>query len=178
MIIVGFYSSTIHANTDERAEHIKSLINSFVVNAVEHSDDEKVDAIINQFESITLGHCQSEIAVSFAKDAVNGQSNAVVLSCEGAENWHVYVPIHIQIMTKVLSVNHLISMGDVITETDINYELHDKNRLYEGYFKEKQDVVGLSASRTIPAGSPLTKKNIKQCKAKPNDHSGHQKRSD
>lgn len=162
MITGGFYSSIIHANTDERVERIKSLINSFVVNAVEHSDDETVEAIINPFQSITSGDCQSEITVSFAKEAVNAQSNAVILSCEGAENWHVYIPVHIQIMTKVLSVNHLITMGEVITENDIHYELYDKNRLYEGYFKEKQDVVGLSASRTIPAGSPLTKKNIKQ----------------
>lgn len=165
VIMAGFYSPALHATTDKSVEQIKSLINDYVVDTVPHNDDETVSVIIKQFDDIQLGYCQGEMIVSFAKEALGSQPNAVVLSCEGTDNRHVYVPIQIQIMTKVLSVNRLISMGDVITENDISYELYDKNRLYEGYFKEKQDVIGLSVSRTISAGSPLTKKNLKQLPA-------------
>lgn len=157
-----FFVSNSRADDYEAAETITKAIQSFVVEHTAHDEGEQVSVLINPFNHTTLSHCNTPLSVSFSREEASTQSNAVVVECHSADNWRIYVPVHIQIMAEVLSVNHTLAPGDVITDADLSFELQDKNRLYEGYFKEKEDVIGLSAFRAIPVGSPLTKKNVKQ----------------
>lgn len=162
IIMSVFFVANNHADGYESADAITKAIQAFVVDNTAHDDSEQVSVLINPFNHTTLSHCTTPLSVSFSREDATNQSNAVVVECHSSDNWRIYVPVHIQIMSEVLSVNHTLAPGDVITEADLTFELQDKNRLYEGYFKNKDDVIGLSAFRAIPVGSPLTKKNVKQ----------------
>lgn len=157
-----FFVVKSHADGYQSPDTITKAIQSFVVENTAHDQGEQVSVLISPFNHTTLTDCSSPLSVSFSRDDAANQSNAVVVECHSSNSWRIYVPVHIQIMTDVLSVNHTLAAGDVITEADLTFELQDKNRLYEGYFKDKDDVIGLSAFRAIPLGSPLTKKNVKQ----------------
>jgi flagellar basal body P-ring formation protein FlgA len=161
-VMCVFYSPISNAEEFETLENIKALVEPFVIKNTEHNEDETVSVLITKFESMKLTRCSSEIIVSYSKENAASQSNSVILECPNVEGWRVFVPIHVQVMTPVLSVNRMVVPGDIIEDSDIAYEHYDKNRLYDGYFKEKTDVIGLSATKSIPAGAPLTKKNLKQ----------------
>lgn len=163
VIFVGhLYSPQLCADTFESPDRIKSAIDLFITNQLQQSDEEKVVVSVNQIDTLKLARCQNPLKVSFPQDNATSQANAVLVSCDGETSWNIFVPVQIQLMTSIVSVNRVVYAGEVITEDDLVYERADKNRLYDGYYKEKNDVIGLAALRAISAGSPLTKKNLKQ----------------
>lgn len=150
------------ASEYEDLAHLKSLVESYVKENVPHESGDDITVSISKLDSLKLAKCHNEIMVSFSPEMIANQPGAVILKCDSVVNWNVYVPIQTRIMTKVLTVNRLISPGDIITENDLDTVTYDKNRLYDGYFREESDVVGLSAVRNIVSGTPLTRKNLKQ----------------
>ncbi|MGQ3892731.1 flagellar basal body P-ring formation chaperone FlgA [Legionella sp. CNM-4043-24] len=147
----------------ESVPQLKSMIETWVRANAAHEEQDEVVVQVGQLDGLKLRACEKKVTVSFAKEAgPANQPGAVILSCESRDTWNVYVPIQIQIMTRVLAVNRLVSPGELLGENDVDLTVYDKNRLYDGYFKNKEDVVGMSASRSINAGTPLTRKNLKQ----------------
>lgn len=155
-------SSGYCAEGYEDTRHLKSQVDSFVTANVAHDENDVVSVQVSQLDSLKLKQCDKTVTVSFSREGLSNQPAAVILACDGAETWNVYVPIQVQIMTKVLSVTRLVSPGETLIENDIDFVPYDKNRLYDGYFKSKQELVGMTASRAIAAGTPLTRKNVKQ----------------
>jgi len=157
------WSSTINAEEYETKGHLESIVEAFVLEHIERRDDEHITVQVNSLNAnIKLSYCESKIDISFAKGNSLSQSNAVVLQCHSEPSWNIYVPVSVQILSKVVAADRLIASGDIITEHDLVYEEYDKNKLYDGYFKDISDVVGLSVVRSIPAGTALTKRNVRQ----------------
>lgn len=146
----------------EETSRLKSLVEAYVIANVAHDDQDEVSVVVSQIDNLKLQSCQREPTVAFPAEASTSQPGAVIISCSGAENWNVYVPVQVQVMTKVLSVNRLIPSGETIGEQDLSLVAYDRNRLYDGFFRNKDDVIGLSAARPIMNGMPLNHKNVKQ----------------
>ena len=162
-IFLMIFSSDINAMEYESRQHLESIVSSYIAQHVEHKDDERIIVNITALDSNTkLVHCDSEIQASLPNESHPAEINAIDLQCHSEPGWKIFVPVSVQFMSKVIAVNRLISSGEIITENDIGYEEHDKNRLYDGFFLEKKDVVGLSVVRSLSAGTVLTKKNLKQ----------------
>lgn len=162
LLLCCLASPAISDEEYETLENIQPVVDAFVIKNTRHAEDEKVSVTINQFENVKLSRCQTAVKASFSSETVADQSHVVLLECHAANNWRVFLPVHVQIMTPVLTTNRMMVPGDLITENDIVYENFDRNRLYDGYFKDKRDVLGLAVTRNIAAGAPLTKKNLKQ----------------
>jgi flagella basal body P-ring formation protein FlgA len=60
----------------------------------------------------------------------------------------------------VLTVTRTILPKEKISEADLDFTYFNKSRLYNGYFKDKSEVVGETVSHAITAGTILNKKNI------------------
>lgn|GEM_PF-2511441 len=150
------------ADTYEDTQQLKSRVNDFVITNVAHDETDVVSVQVSQLDSLKLRSCEKKLDLSFAKEGMSNQPSAVILSCASQDAWNVYVPVQIQIMTKVLSVNRPIATGETIDEQDLDLTTYDKNRLYDGFFKSREDVIGMSAARSIAPGTPLTRKNVKQ----------------
>jgi flagellar basal body P-ring formation protein FlgA len=162
LILLWFSGGVVYSQGEyESLERIQLSIESFVKkNAV--SDDGEISVQINSFEAVKLPKCPGELAVSFAKETKPDAASVVLVECPAIESWRVFVPVQVQNKRNVLTVNRVLTVGDIINEHDLTYQPFDVNRLYEGYFIAKNEVIGLSVARTIPAGYPLTKKNLKQ----------------
>ena len=162
MLLCCLAAPAISDEEYETLENIQSVVDAFVIKNTQHAEDEKVSVTITQFENVRLSHCQNDVKASFSNETIADQSHVVLLECHAANSWRIFLPIHVQIMTPVLSINRMMVPGDLITESDLVYENFDRNRLYDGYFKDKREVLGLAVTRSIAAGAPLTKKNLKQ----------------
>ncbi len=155
-------SSKIYANVDDSQQPLLSIVHAFVTQHVEHHDDERIIININALSPTAASlHCESDIQASFANGSNAAQFNAVALQCHSEPSWTIYVPVSVQIMSNVVSASHLISPGDIITEHDLAYVESDKNRLYDGFFKDKKDLIGLSVVRTISEGTVLSKRVVR-----------------
>jgi len=155
-----FLNSLSLADAYESSDHIKDVIKNFVSNNITLASDETMDVQFDQVASLTLPTCTSEIIASLPKDNIKQEITSVDLTCNGVNSWHVFVPVHVAIYMKVLVAKQNIIAQDTINESDIEIGMFDKNRLYNGYYKNNDEVIGKVANQMIPAGSVINKKNI------------------
>lgn len=151
------------ANSSESIENIKKVTKDFIIKNVPINEDESIEVKVNQLDSkLRLSACTNEIEAAFPSDSNKNDINAIELTCNGVHPWHTYVPVTVQVMTKVLVINRNIQPKETIADADLDFVPYDKKHLYNGYYKNKEEVIGKTAYRMMTAGTVLTQKNIQQ----------------
>ncbi len=146
----------------ETPAHLKSIVRAFIKHQyrINNKDDQRVEIQINALnDDVQLSRCQSKIQASFAQGNRIEDTSAIRLQCYTEPSWTIYVPVTVKLFSEVIATNRLIAPGEIISEHDIDYEAFDKNRLYDGFFKDKNDVLGLSPTKVLQPGTALTRKN-------------------
>lgn len=143
----------------ESVDHLNELARGFILKNVPVAPDESLDIQVGQ-TPLQLSKCSNDIQVSFPQNYNPEKINSVELSCNGNVPWHAFMPIDVQVNTKVLIVTRTILPKEKINQEDLDYTYFNKSRLYNGYFKDKSEVIGETVSHTIAAGTILNKKNI------------------
>lgn len=85
----------------------------------------------------------------------------VGVQCPGEKPWTVYIPANIQIFAEILTTSRPISRGDMITAADLIARRQEISKLKRGYYRQREDVIGKLAARSLPAGTPLSPRMLK-----------------
>ncbi|VVC77084.1 hypothetical protein AQUSIP_24110 [Aquicella siphonis] len=145
----------------ESQERLKSAARTFILTNIQTGPGESIEVQVNQSNTpLQVSACAREIEAAFPQNTNSEQITAVELSCGSPQPWRIYVPVDVQIFSKVIIAKRTIPARDTITEDDIGFSVYNKNRLYSGFFTAKEDVIGNEAAHLITAGSILTKKNL------------------
>ena len=162
LTVIFLFSNISYANNEESIAHIQNVVKQFITREVELGPDETLEVKMNHADAhFQVPACSTDIEPTLAqKTALGQQVSTIELICNGSKPWRLYVPVDVQVYKKVLAVKHTIPAKESITESDIDYVIANKNRLYHGYYVKKDEVIGTVALHTIRAGSILTKKSL------------------
>ncbi len=152
--ISGSYETFTHLNMIA-ADYIQKNI---VINPDEQMSVKLGDAATD----LRLPRCQSEISINLPAESNGQKINTLEMTCSSQPSWHVYVPVDMKILTKVIVAKENIPTKTPITEEMLDFAFRDKNTLYAGYFKDTKDVVNQEPVTTMVAGTVINKHNIKQ----------------
>lgn len=152
-------SFSLFAAGSEILDELQDQIQTFVLNHVDHEQDEAVSVTLKPLDSLKLAPCSEPLRFHLVE---NSRSKTVSIRCEGIKHWQVHLPVHIQILTRVLLAKKNIAAGESLDESMLSFGYQDKTRLYDGYFQDKSEAIGLVALRSIAQGLPLSKRNLKQ----------------
>lgn len=156
-----FLSSANFANQIEPIDNIKNTAKQFVIANTELDPDDTLEVNINQNSSqFQVQACSKPLRAELPKNGNKGVISTVELACDGDQPWHIFVPVDVQIFSKVLTAKRTLAAKETITEEDIDYTMANKNRLYTGFFTKKEEIVGNVTSHVITAGAVLNKKNV------------------
>jgi flagella basal body P-ring formation protein FlgA len=89
-----------------------------------------------------------------ARPVQRGQGT-VTVSCRGANPWRLFVPVRVTQQVTVLVVRNGLAAGQVIGTDDIDARPQSAASLPYEYLTDAASVVGLTARRSLPAGSVL-----------------------
>jgi len=154
-------SNICYAGNLEQIDHLNNLAKEFVQKTVVLDPDETLEVKISEANNqLNLPACQQPVQVALPAGTTTQQISTLEMSCTGDRPWHVYVPIDMKILTKVVVTRQTIPAKEIISEDMLEYAQHDKNSLYAGYYKQTRDLVGLVPGSTIMAGTVLSKKNV------------------
>jgi len=157
-----YYHSAVAADF-ESVEHISTLATDYVQNHVGLDPDEKIEVKLGDTANqLRLTSCTTPIAINLPAGSAQQHITTLEMTCAGDPSWHVYVPIDMKILSKVVSAKETIPSKSPITEDMLELSYHDKNQLYAGYFKEFSEVTGQVPVTTLMPGTVLSKKNIQQ----------------
>lgn len=163
--VVGIFCVTNSFSANfyyESVENIKTVAKNFVLKNVPLNPNETIDVQVDSPQPLSVAACSKPLDAAFPVDGNRDQVTSVELTCNGVQPWHVYVPVNVRINTNVLVAKRTIPINEVITEDDMDFAQYDRNRLYNGYFNAKENVIGQVASQLIASGTVLTKKNVQQ----------------
>ena len=162
VLILALFANPVRAAGFEPVEHLTTITKNFLLKNIAADSDETVVVKVNPVNAAELPICSSEIEPSVPTNTNIEQATGVELSCNGAIPWRILIPVDIAINISVVVAKDSIMPKDAITEDDLTFAIYDKNHLYNSFFKNKQDVVGLVAVHMITPGTVLTKKNLQE----------------
>lgn len=161
LLMTFFLSSHSFSNPIESIDNIKNTAKQFVIANTQLEPDETLEVNINQNSSqFQVQACSKPLRAELPKNGNKEVISTVELACEGDQPWRIFVPVDVQIFTKVLTAKRTLAAKEMLTEEDIDYTMANKNRLYTGYFTKKEEILGNVTTHVITAGSLLTKKNV------------------
>lgn len=153
----------LFAGENETYDHINELAVSFVQQHIAVDPDEKLQVRVNESaQQLQIAKCDQPIEMTLPNGVTSQQISTIEMSCHGQQPWHVYVPIEMKILTKVVIAKQTIPNKEVISEDMLDYAEFDKNTLFTGYFKDTKEIVGQSPTTLLMPGTVITKKNVQQ----------------
>lgn len=162
LITITLLSANLAAEQYEPINHLKDIAKTFVIKNTGIEPGESIEVLVNQSNTpIQVPTCGKIIDASFPQNYNKEQVTSVELVCAGPVSWHVMVPVEVQIFSNVLIAKRTLTAKETIKDDDVDFTVTNKNRLYTGYFKQKEDVVGKEAAHLLTAGTVLTPKNVK-----------------
>lgn len=160
-LAVLLVSQVSHAGKYESDKRINEVAKNFLINSIQIEPGETIEVKVNQSNTpLQVSACLGDITANYPKNANKDLPSTVELSCNNPQPWHIFVPVDVQIFTKVIVAKRTIAPKEVITDEDIDYVAYNKNRLFNGFFTKREDVAGNETSRLVTAGTILTKKNV------------------
>ncbi|SRR5579885_2596372 len=161
LFLFAILSNQVIAADYESSKRINEITKTFIMSNIQTSPDETVEVKVNQSNTpLQISACSGDISAAYPKNSNQDLPSTVELSCNSPQPWHIFIPVDVQIYTKVIVAKRTIPPKEVITDDDIDFAVYNKNRLFSGFFTKKEDVTGNETSRLVTAGTVLTKKNV------------------
>lgn len=159
VIALGFLSHAAQAEWEPR-DALDAKITAFLQQTLRSTADERIQiAIPPASQPLQLTKCQQDITISIPGGA-QADVTSVEVACPGTNGWHVYIPVDVQILSKVAIAKHTVPSGNVFGDEDVDFAYYNKNRLYGGYFTHPEEIIGNVASHLVPQGAVLNKHNV------------------
>jgi flagella basal body P-ring formation protein FlgA len=135
-------------------QHISQLLGK--------NDDERVVIQVGRLDPrLRLAQCEQALSAQLPQGNKLDQHISVAVSCRGAQQWMLYVPVTIKRFSKVLVANRHIGRNHKIKRDDFDLVEIDINAVGAGFLRDPEEVIGLIAKRTIRAGNTIKKRALK-----------------
>lgn len=142
-------------------DQFKTYIEKFALQAINKNHDQNLHVQVTALDpQMNLPVCEKTIERTLAQP-LSKPVNTIILTCSTPQKWVLYIPIQVSMMTSMLVASRKINPTELINHDNVTLELRDKNQTQDDYFTAIQNVEGHVANRMIPAGSILTKNQIK-----------------
>jgi len=90
------------------------------------------------------------------------RASTVAIKCSNTPNdWKIYVPFKIRILTDVIVAARTLPKGTLLTESDFKKASVDSKKLRSAYFTQASQVKGLITKSTIYSGRVITAKKLR-----------------
>lgn len=142
-------------------ENIRATVNDFLSGNLQPSDGIEFQTTIGQLDPrLKLAKCDSPLSAFTASDINQSARFSIGIKCTGHKPWSLYVTVNIKKITDLYVSASPLSRGDMITEEHIHKVKRDINKLRQGFYSNKQDLIGMIAKRSIRAGTILSSKHL------------------
>lgn len=109
---------------------------------------------------LRLSQCEQPLTASPLSQRSNNTNMTVIVKCESAKPWSVYIPIKIKTYISIAVANRPLARGLPISKADISFEKREINRLSNGYFETADNLSGRIPKRVLTKGSVISPRDL------------------
>lgn len=165
LLIFASYSS--YAEPMQSLALLQSKIEQHLLNELASTSEGKVTVTAGKIDSrLNLRACnETQLKIFNPYQTPTLSTNTMGIKCnEDTNHWTLYVPVKISLLKAIYIAKRPLLKGTHLTETDIYQTELDVQQLKQGYFVNKEELVGQVCKQNITADSPLTPYNIELAK--------------
>jgi len=109
---------------------------------------------------LRLKRCDQPLTAEPLTRHSNTTNMTVIVSCNGAKPWRVYVPVKVKSYLRVAVSNRPLARGIPVSKDDIIFEQREVNRLTNGYIEDGRMLLGRAPRRSLPTGAVISPKDL------------------
>lgn len=117
---------------------------------------------VNRIDSrLRLKACPDSLKIEFSHlNKIQGNT-ALNISCTGATTWKLLLPVRIDIYDDVLVARTPLHKGQIIDESQVDFQKKNISRLNNGYYSLGDELSSLEVRRNLKRGAILTPNNLR-----------------
>ena len=144
---------TANATQWQSPQSIRNAAEQFVLSAMAGSNDIEVEAR-SVDDRLKLPACSQPLEAFAERSLRNGQGT-VTVACSGASAWRLFVPVRATHNVEVVVSANSLSRGQRLSKADVRLQRSSSVTLPLDYVTRLDEVVGLTITRSVPAGTVL-----------------------
>lgn len=151
-----------YAQPSQSLDELKSLAKHYLSHAMGQLTDAKIDVQVGYLDPrLRLSPCPKALLEVFLPPGNKPMNtNTVGLRCNSARPWSVYIPVKTAVFANVVMAVRPLYRGQMIQSADLTQQAIAINRLQNGYFRDRQAVIGKVVEKSIQPGEPLTPRHL------------------
>ncbi|KMT65492.1 flagellar basal body P-ring formation chaperone FlgA [Catenovulum maritimum] len=140
---------------------VESLAEEHALSVYPHHPDENISAQASPIDTrLNLKPCDSELNAETPNLNRFSKNLTVRVKCEDSTPWTLYIPVQIKILTPVLVANQYLNQGDILTNSNTDIVMIEKNRSRNGFIADKKGITGAKTKKQIRPGEAIINKNV------------------
>ncbi len=153
-------SSPANATEFHPLEEIREAATTLALQKFSRPGDDSTVEAGHLDPRLRLKKCALPLTAEPLSHRSNNTNMTVIVKCDDAKPWTVYVPVKIKIYLTVAVVNRPLARGIPINKSDISFEKRELSRLTSGYFETITGLVGHSPRRSLSKGSIVSPRDL------------------
>ncbi len=106
---------------------------------------------------LRLHRCDEALTVrSNSNNSPRGGRLTVQVQCYGSSPWHIFVPVRIEHMVRVINLTRPLAAGSRIQSDDLGWTEVDANRVNRDYLTDPKQIIGHVVERPVQTGHILS----------------------
>ncbi len=166
-VLLFFASTGLQADAIQSPEILTSKIEQHIRNELSSYKEGTIQVAADKIDSrLNLKACAEDHLVVFNPyQSPTLSTSTMGIKCQENDNhWSLYVPVKITVLKTIYVAKRALIKGTRLTQDDIYQTEMDVQRLNQGYFTEKDQLIGQICKQNIPPNSPLNPHNIEAAK--------------
>lgn len=122
----------------------------------EENTDDRIEVTANPLDPrMGARPCESPLAIDLTSNARLDRQTTVMVACNDADPWRLYIPVRIQKMRAIVVATSSLSPGQVIGRNDVKLSYIDVNQLRDSANTQIDDLIGAQVKRRIGVNEPI-----------------------
>lgn len=156
LLIAFMMIGTANANSSPKYhshDDITKTVEIFLKENLQRSNGIEINTKIRPLDNrLTLTKCEQPLSAFTSSNINQNPRFSVGIKCSGQKPWSLYVAVNVEKIASLYVTSSPLSRGDVITRSKIQLVKRDINKLRRGYYRNKNELLGMVAKRSLRAG--------------------------
>ncbi|WP_449286916.1 flagellar basal body P-ring formation chaperone FlgA [Marinobacter sp. PE14] len=156
LLMSGLSTPLLAGTTAEQIQRATlAFLDSFATEQAEHGYTVSFEP--GSIDSrLALAECEKPLSVEFSGDPWKSTSPSMLVSCEGARPWRMFVTASVSIHGPALVAARPLTRGERITEGLLSKQSVEINSSRRGVITDSKQAIGMEVRRAVNAGSLVT----------------------
>ncbi|WP_158175210.1 flagellar basal body P-ring formation chaperone FlgA [Grimontia hollisae] len=154
------FSSIIAAAPSSQLDTVKEAAETYVETLITAPEYGELEVRAGNLDSrLQLFHCPSPLQTEVPGRQSLNKSVTVLVSCK-EDNWQVYVPVQIRLLTPVVVAKRPLDRGVTIAKEDLIIQLVDARFQRGQTYTDNATLLGSRVKRVVGIGEPISGNDI------------------